>query len=57
VLDELLEHHGTNADLLPRLQAIQVLEPQERNLLSWLLQENPAQRPNLQEILQHAYLQ
>lgn len=57
-LEELLDHRAPpNDDLLPRLQAVQVLSGVQRDLLHKLLQEDPAQRPTLDEILQHAFLQ
>lgn len=54
VLDELL-HQNDTSGLVPMIQAVQVLTPVVRDLLSKLLQMDPANRPNLEEILQHPY--
>jgi hypothetical protein len=45
------------ADLRARIQAAVVLPAVTRDLLTKMLQENPAQRPSLEEILDHPFFQ
>jgi serine/threonine protein kinase len=58
VLDTLI-HPATREEacLRARLHAAVVLPAVTRNLLAKMLQENPAQRPSLEEILDHPFFQ
>jgi len=55
-LEEFLAQNAQN-DLRMRIQAVQVLSREERKFLAWLLQPDPLNRPSLQQILQHPFLQ
>lgn len=57
MLQQVLQENPNDAELLPRLQAAQVLEPVARDLLAKMLQLDPNHRPTLEEILQHPFFQ
>jgi serine/threonine protein kinase len=54
-LEELFRNGGESCPLSHRIQAVQVLNPVARNLLKQLLNPNPQDRPEVEEILNHPF--
>jgi serine/threonine protein kinase len=54
-LEELLQNGGQELDLIQRIQAVQVLDPVATELLTFVLNPNPRNRPDVDAVLTHPF--
>jgi hypothetical protein len=53
--EELVQNGGDRSELGERIQAVQVLDPVARDLLTLILNPDPGNRPDVDEVLTHRF--